>query len=887
LITVYTEDGVSAFSGGGGGGGRSGTLNLTAAEGIFLDSIPNRLAVGGGRGGRGGRTVINAANARNEEEYEDNPASEAEPFRDARRLFEPVFSPNAFAPRVLDRSILRLESPVTWDRGPLRIPIEGEGGQQIVAVARFNSSLQRYEATVVLRPGFNHAVDPGLFFRDPLAAPNLLLLGVDSDGDGLTDAEEKEIGTDPNNPDTDGDGLTDGQEIAFGSDPLQRDSDDDGLSDFDEFMANTNPRLADTDGDGFSDSAEVYLGTNPLLAGSFPRHLPPPGTLFSDTAALFNGSTLTMLDAVNGSRLGLLGRPNNALAFGLAFEESALLYVANFDHLAQHEPLARTTAPIGTFQTATSEQVRCLSLAYSPTEFVLYGIELGPGPNFLYTGQLLRIEPSSGLVERVGAPQSMPLHALAFTGTGALFATMASGASDILVQLNPATGAIIQHIGMVGDTPVHGLSFDRAGVLFGIVPPSGGTFSRLLTLNPASGFGTLATMVPRNAVGLSALPCIPACFAPPVVSPPASMFTDYVTGVQDLDGDGAVDAVVVTASAFPHYVSIRYGDNTGAFTAVAQFQLPGFSSDIGRSIAFGDFNSDGKPDALIDNPESSCCPGPRQLALLLSNPTGPGGFAPPAAVGGSAELGGIITVANLNPLDDAFLDIVSGGGDSRTFITFGDGTGAFGTPIDMGGGLGPANGIAADMNGDSYPDLVIPTTTSPGGPPAILVRLNDGHGNFTAGTHSPVPLTGIEQLTVGDFNGDGRPDVILASAHQSGGNSGTRVVIMLQSVTGAFNASTTVDDPDDFYDRVPVAVSDFNGDGRADAAISFVNPASGEHKIRVFLGRADGTLRRGSVTSLPGGVVYDLDIADANGDGRPDLIVTSEGLRTFITESSF
>ncbi|MBE2272216.1 MAG: SH3 domain-containing protein, partial [Anaerolinea sp.] len=43
---------------------------------------------------------------------------------------------------------------------------------------------------------------------------------VDSDGDGLTDAEEIALGTDPNNPDTDGDGFSDGEEVAAGSSPL-------------------------------------------------------------------------------------------------------------------------------------------------------------------------------------------------------------------------------------------------------------------------------------------------------------------------------------------------------------------------------------------------------------------------------------------------------------------------------------------------------------------------------------------------------------------------------------------------------------------------------------------------------------------------------------------
>jgi hypothetical protein len=78
---------------------------------------------------------------------------------------------------------------------------------------------------------------------------------TDSDGDGLTDAEERALGTDPNNPDTDGDGLSDGDEVnRYG----------------------TNPLLVDTDGDGVSDGDEVAAGTNPNDPASFPVAGIPP-----------------------------------------------------------------------------------------------------------------------------------------------------------------------------------------------------------------------------------------------------------------------------------------------------------------------------------------------------------------------------------------------------------------------------------------------------------------------------------------------------------------------------------------------------------------------------------------------------------------------------------
>lgn len=89
---------------------------------------------------------------------------------------------------------------------------------------------------------------------------------LDTDGDGLPDAREEELGTDPNNPDTDGDGLSDGDEVNIHfTDPLNPDSDDDGISDGNEVnVYGTDPNNADTDGDLFYDGGELIRGTDPL-----------------------------------------------------------------------------------------------------------------------------------------------------------------------------------------------------------------------------------------------------------------------------------------------------------------------------------------------------------------------------------------------------------------------------------------------------------------------------------------------------------------------------------------------------------------------------------------------------------------------------------------------
>ncbi|MDD5482834.1 MAG: hypothetical protein PHP98_04195 [Kiritimatiellae bacterium] len=98
----------------------------------------------------------------------------------------------------------------------------------------------------------------------------------DTDGDGLGDWREAELGINPYNPDSDGDGLTDGYEDSHGfnpSDPsdASEDADSDGLSNLQEYQLGTDPHNPDTDGDGYSDLVEFEWSADPLSALSFPR----------------------------------------------------------------------------------------------------------------------------------------------------------------------------------------------------------------------------------------------------------------------------------------------------------------------------------------------------------------------------------------------------------------------------------------------------------------------------------------------------------------------------------------------------------------------------------------------------------------------------------------
>lgn len=120
--------------------------------------------------------------------------------------------------------------------------------------------------------GVNDEADPAN--TDP-CIPNNTSPNCDFDGDGLTYSEEVANGTNYDNPDTDGDGINDGTEVANGSDPInpcdpddsspdcQIDTDNDGLTDAQEAVLCSSPTIADTDGDGILDGVELTNGSNP------------------------------------------------------------------------------------------------------------------------------------------------------------------------------------------------------------------------------------------------------------------------------------------------------------------------------------------------------------------------------------------------------------------------------------------------------------------------------------------------------------------------------------------------------------------------------------------------------------------------------------------------
>jgi uncharacterized membrane protein len=135
-------------------------------------------------------------------------------------------------------------------------------------------------------------------------------LNPDTDGDRLSDGDEIQRGTDPLSPDSEGDRLNDGDEVERGTDPLNPDSDSDGLGDGDEVERGTDPLEPDSDEDKLFDGPEIQLGTDPLnpdtdrdrlIDGEENLPCPDPLNPDSDADGIIDGEDLDPCDPSNPS----------------------------------------------------------------------------------------------------------------------------------------------------------------------------------------------------------------------------------------------------------------------------------------------------------------------------------------------------------------------------------------------------------------------------------------------------------------------------------------------------------------------------------------------------------------------------------------------------------
>jgi hypothetical protein len=289
--------------------------------------------------------------------------------------------------------------------------------------------------------------------------------------------------------------------------------------------------------------------------------------------------------------------------------------------------------------------------------------------------------------------------------------------------------------------------------------------------------------------------------------------------VGDFNGDGLADLAVANrgdnGTTNPGSLSILLGKGDGTFQAAVNYAAGTFP----YAVAVGDFNRDGIADLVLANHGSN------DVSVLLGNGDGtfqaavnyPAGPSPSGVAVGDFNGDGIPDLAVANYLGTGTVSVLLGKGD-----------GTFQAPQMNSLGDGPFFVAVGDFNGDGITDLAVVMYgfTNDGNTVAIL--LGNGDGTFQAAKSYNVGLEPF-QAAVRDFNGDGYPDLVLANYI----NNGT-VNVLLGNGDGTFQAPQ----PYSAGGSGPssVAVGDFNGDGKPDLAVALNNTSATGTTVSILLG---------------------------------------------------
>jgi hypothetical protein len=337
---------------------------------------------------------------------------------------------------------------------------------------------------------------------------------------------------------------------------------------------------------------------------------------------------------------------------------------------------------------------------------------------------------------------------------------------------------------------------------------------------------------------------------------------DYASGHRpasvaagDLNGDLVQDLAL--ANSGDDTASVLLGNGDGTFQAARSVYLGQGASP--QSVAIADFNGNGRPDLAVANTGSNA------VAVLLGS--GDGTFQPPATV--AAGLGpSSLAAGDLN--SDGRPDLaIANPGSNTVVVLLGNGDGTFQAPRSLAVDGGPFFVTSGDFNRDGKRDLVVANS----GSGRIAVLKGNGDGTFEAPLFlAPGNILSVWSVAVGDFNGDGLPDLVAA-------NTGADTVsVLLGHGDGTFQTGVGFAAGRGPTSTVP---GDFNNDGKLDVAVANERDGTieGSSTVSVLLGSGDGSFQAPRTFAI-GSISWAVAAGDFDGDGAPDLAAANTASTT-------
>ncbi len=290
-----------------------------------------------------------------------------------------------------------------------------------------------------------------------------------------------------------------------------------------------------------------------------------------------------------------------------------------------------------------------------------------------------------------------------------------------------------------------------------------------------------------------------------------NVFTPYVTyptgsraeavAVGDLDGDGRIDAAIVTGTssdlANDHMLDVFLQASDGTFRPMVQYLL---SAPSPRSLDIGDVNGDGRADVVVGNPNGAAS----SVDVLLQNASG----TLDAAVSYAAANADQVKIGDFN--GDGRMDVaglIAGSSGDGLDVLLQTATGTLAAPVTYHVAHGLAGDLdAGDVNGDGRTDLVV----SPG----LSVLLQNTDGTMAAPvTYAAGGGATLAGSAVGDSNGDGRADVLVS---YNGTSPNAFIARLLQNGQGTLAPAVTYGTA---ANPGPMVVADIDPDGRKDILV--------------------------------------------------------------------